>query len=172
MTVMDSNFAEKLYKTVTDIKRTFPRLYEKQFGKKDLQINFFYTVSSWTKEKSLRDILSGPYFTNTSNIDKVIDSIQKDICFNLTALLKPFYTVKDVDLKLVSCIEMGAYNPLTMHLINMNVPREVAIILGKTIFKEVKISEEELTDKYLSEIIKNNIDKIDFWNRIQLLHLT
>src|SRR5690606_24793331 len=133
--------------------------YRKYFGKKELPVNFFYTVYNWTKEKSLKDILSGSYYDNADNIDKTIDQIQKDVCFNLTALLKPFYSVKDKDLKLISCIEMGAYNPITLHLIKLNVPREVAITLKNTIFKGVQIKDNELTDKLVSQIIKENYNE-------------
>lgn len=171
LSISDSDFSNKLYNVVNSIRSKFPIFYRKYFGKKELPVNFFYTVYKWTKEKSLKDILSGSYYDNAENIDKTIDQIQKDVCFNLTALLKPFYSVKDKDSKLISCIEMGAYNPITLHLIKLNVPREVAITLKNTIFKGVLIKDNELTDKLVSQIIKENYNEINFWDRIQLKHL-
>lgn len=112
LSISDSDFSNKLYNVVNSIQSKFPIFYRKHFGKKELPVNSFYTVYNWTKEKSLKNILNRNYFNNADNIDKVIDQIQKDVCFNLTALLKPFYSVKDKDSKLISCIEMRAYNSI------------------------------------------------------------
>ena len=53
----------------------------------------------------------------------------------------------------------------------MNIPREVAITLKNTIFIGVQIKDNELTDKLVSQIIKENYNEINFWDRIQLEHL-
>ena len=67
---------------------------------------------------------------------------------------------------------MGGYKPLTLQLISLNIPREVAIILKDSIFREVQLKSDELTDKFVTQTIKDNMGKIDFWNQIQLTHLS
>ena len=52
----------------------------------------------------------------------------------------------------------------------MNIPREVAIILRDTIFKDQE-HDDKLSDKDVVKIINDNFNKIDFWNQIQLSHL-
>ncbi|CEN32866.1 hypothetical protein CCAN12_230001 [Capnocytophaga canimorsus] len=66
---------------------------------------------------------------------------------------------------------MGAYKPITIQLINLNIPREVAIILRDTIFRD-QIYNDNLSDKVIIKTINDNFDKIDFWNQVQLSHLT
>src|SRR5690554_1804342 len=165
----DYNLADDLYNLVNKIQSDFPELYKKHFGERTLSKPFFYTVSNWAKEQPLSEILSSDYFNNSDNIDKTIDEIQKDICYELTALLKPFYTVKDLESKFVNCIEMGAYNPITIHLININIPREVALILKNSLFKN--FAEKDVTDVSVKQAINENWNQISFWNQIQLMHL-
>ncbi len=66
---------------------------------------------------------------------------------------------------------MGAYNPITLHLIHLNIPREVAIKLKNTIFNGINYNEEEIGEKIISRI-QNTYKLIDFWDRIQLEHIT
>lgn len=167
--VTEYNLAEDLYNLVNKIQSDFPGLYKKCFEKRTLRKPFFYTVAKWAKEQALSEILNSEYFDNSTNIDKTINDIQKHICYNLTALLKPFYAVKDLDSKFVNCIEMGAYNSITIHLLNLSIPREVAIILKNSIFRNA--NGKDITDEFVKQTINENWSKIGFWNQIQLMHL-
>lgn len=168
--IIDRNLANELCKLVNQVRLKFPNYYSKYF-KRELDYSFFYTVSDWAKEKPLKEILNDDYFNDSNNIDKIIDKIQSDICFNLTNLLKPLYSILEINSKLISCIEMGAYNPITLHLIHLNIPREVAIKLKNTIFIGQDYSEQEI-DEMVVIRIRKLYNLIDFWDRIQLEHLT
>ena len=168
--ISDNKFANKLFITVNKIKAKFPKFYKRVFEKKDLSESFFYTVNNWVKEKKISEILNSNYFDNSEKIDQAINTIQNDICFNLATLLKPFYSIKFPDSKFINNIEMGAYKPITLQLISLNIPREVAIILRDTIFKN-EVNNDKLSDKDVIKIINDNFKKINFWNQIQLLHL-
>ncbi len=168
--INNPNLASDLYILVSKIMRNYPNYYSKYFNR-ELPDYFFYTVVDWVKEKPLREILSAEYFNDSNNIDKKIIEIQKDICFDLSTMLKPFYSIKNLDSNIISCIEMGAYKPLTLQLISLNIPREVSIILKNSIFQEIQLTEGEFTDNHVTQIIKENMDKINFWNQIQLTHL-
>lgn len=170
LTINESKLANKLFIVVDRIKTKYPKFYDKALGKKTLPEHFFYIVNNWIKEKKLSEILNNNYFDNSENIDQIINTIQKDICFNLVSLLRPFYSIKVPDSKFISNIEMGAYNPITVQLISLNIPREVAIILRDTIFKGLMYN-DKLSDKDVVKIINDNFNKIDFWNQIQLSHL-
>lgn len=167
--IIDSRLANDLFSLVNKIRLKFPNHYYKYFGR-ELEISFFYTVSNWAKEKPLNEILNNDYFNDSNNIDKIIDTIQSDICFNLTNLLKPFYSIIEINSKLISCIEMGAYNPITLHLIHLNIPREVAIKLKNTIFNGQDYEENEIDERIVTRI-KRTYNLIDFWDRIQLKHI-
>ena len=93
-----------------------------------------------------------------------------DCFFNLTNLLKPFYSIIEINSKLISCIEMGACNPITLHLIHLNIPREVAIKLKNTIFNGQNYDENEIDERIVTRI-KKTYNLIDFWDRIQLEHI-
>jgi replicative superfamily II helicase len=167
--IINSKLSNELYKLVNQIRIKFPNYYSKYFSR-ELEQPFFYTVGNWANEKPLHEILNKDYFDDSNNIDKIIDTIQSDICFNLTNLLKPFYSILEVNSKLISCIEMGAYNPITLHLIHLNIPREVAIKLKNTIFINEVYEEDEFDEKIVSKI-KKFYYSIDFWDRIQLEHI-
>lgn len=170
LNIRDNKFVNKLFITVNKIKAKFPKFYKRVFEKKDLSESFFYTVNNWVKEKKISEILNSNYFDNSEKIDQAINTIQNDICFNLATLLKPFYSIKFPDSKFINNIEMGAYKPITLQLISLNIPREVAIILRDTIFKN-EVNNDKLSDKDIIKIINDNFKKINFWNQIQLLHL-
>ena len=170
LAIKDNNLANKLFTTVNNIKIKYPKLYNKTLNGKTLPESFFYTVNNWIKEKKLSEILNSDHFDNSEKIDQIINTIQKDICFNLVTLLRPFYSIKAPDSKFINNIEVGAYKPITIQLINMNIPREVAIILRDTIFKDQE-HDDKLSDKDVVKIINDNFNKIDFWNQIQLSHL-
>lgn len=169
MYISENELAERLYNLVCKIKEKFPTLYKKHLGDRELRQNDFYTVDNWMKEKTLKEILNHSYFDEPNNIDKTIKMLNTDICFNLTSLLRPFYFIKNEESNFISFIELGAYNPITLQLIKLNIPREVAIRLRNTIFKGFK--EDALTNKIISEEIKANKDNIIFWDKIQLYHL-
>lgn len=172
MNIKSKELATELYNLVESIRMDFPNYYSKFFNKeKEQPIHFFYTVSDWMKEKSLRKILSGQYFNNSDNIDSKINDIQKSICFDLTSLLKPFYSIKNSESNILSCIEMGGYKSLTLQLIGLNIPREVSLTLTKTIFADFNFDNKEIDDLFIKDIIKSNIEEIDFWDRVQLEHL-
>lgn len=165
--INDNNFVSSLFKLVELIRKNYPNYYSKYFNR-ELPENFFYTVTDWMREKPLNKILNNSYFDNSDNIDKKIDDIQKAICYDLTSMLKPFYSIKNKDSNILSCIEMGGYKPLTLQLISLNIPREVSLILSKTIFSELNLN---INDKVVKHIIKSNINNISFWDKIQLEHL-
>ncbi|MBZ4033815.1 DEAD/DEAH box helicase [Flavobacterium sp. 17A] len=167
--INSSNLSNALYKLVSRIRLNYPKYYSRFFNR-ELPETYFYTVVSWMKEKTLREILNGDYFNNSDNIDKKIDDIQKGICFDLTSLLRPFYSIKSPESSIVSCMEMGGYKSLTLQLIALNIPREVALILCKTVFAKVEIN-KVLEDWQVKEVLRQNMEEIRFWDRIQLQHL-
>lgn len=168
--INENNLSHHFFKLVVQIKSKYPNYYSNYFGG-ELSESFFYTVTDWMKEKPLNRILSGNYFNDSNNIDSKIDTIQKKICFDLTSMLKPFYSIINAESSILSCIEMGAYKSLTLQLISLNIPREVALFLSETIFSELEMNVQSLDDTFVKAFIKSKIDDIDFWNRIQLTHL-
>lgn len=168
--INENNLSHHFFKLVGQIKSKYPNYYSNYFDG-ELSESFFYTVIEWMKEKPLNKILSGNYFNDSNNIDSKIDSIQKKICFDLTSMLKPFYSIKNSESSILSCIEMGGYKSLTLQLISLNIPREVALILSETIFSELNLNIQNLDDAFVKAFIKSNINNVDFWNRIQLQHL-
>lgn len=168
--INENNLSHHFFKLVGQIKSKYPNYYSNYFDG-ELSESFFYTVTDWMKEKPLNRILSGNYFNDSNNIDSKIDTIQKKICFDLTSMLKPFYSIKNSESSILSCVEMGGYKSLTLQLISLNIPREVALILSETIFAELNMNVQSLDDTFVKAFIKSKIDNIDFWNRIQLQHL-
>lgn len=168
--INENNLSHHFFKLVGQIKSKYPNYYSNYFNN-ELSESFFYTVTDWMKEKPLNKILSGNYFNDSNNIDSKIDTIQKKICFDLTSMLKPFYSIKNSESSILSCIEMGGHKSLTLQLISLNIPREVALILIETLFSKLNLNNQNLDDAFVKEYIKSNIDNIDFWNRIQLQHL-
>jgi hypothetical protein len=170
--INNRELSSELYNLVNKIRREYPNYYSKYFNiENELPITYFYTVVDWMKEKPLNEILSGAYFDNSVNIDNKINQIQKTICFDLTSMLKPFYSIKNLDSSIISCIEIGGYKPLTLQLISLNIPREVTLVLSKTIFSDLNMKNTDLDDTFIKGLIKSSMNNIDFWNKIQLQHL-
>ena len=93
----------------------------------------------WAKGDSLKSILANKNYSNKDNIadkiETIIEILQNTVSYKVPLLLKPLFDIKDSDSSFISCIQAGAYNPITRMMIDMGVPRECALELTKSLFR-------------------------------------
>lgn len=144
----------------------FPSYYDKYLY--DLKGSRIRSASiaakDWMKEKTLKQILSTPYYDTPEKIDATIGLIQKEISFGLPMLLKPIYDIKDPNSMFLRFIELGAYKPITRKMIEMNIPRETAIFLTNNFFTE----SNDINNTEIISRLRQIKSHINYWQQIQI----
>ena len=171
ISISDSQFEKKLSKLLFTIYNTYPKYYLRYINyridnpKQSLHLSIL--AKQWISEKTLKEILSTPYYDDSEKINRGINELQSIISYSVSMLLKPFYDICATDNSILSFFEMGAFHPITRKLIELNIPRETAIHLRKNYFKEKKeVSEDEIK----IELTKIK-DSVNYWMYIQFEHL-
>lgn len=171
ISISDSQFEKKLSKLLFTIYNTYPKYYLRYINyridnpKQTLHLSIL--AKQWISEKTLKEILSTPYYDDSEKINRGINELQSIISYGVSMLLKPFYDICATDNSILSFFEMGAFHPITRKLIELNIPRETAIHLRKNYFKE---KEEVSEDEIKIELTKIK-DSVNYWMYIQFEHL-
>lgn len=150
------------------MNKEFPTYYKKYFN---VDINLLrsacISAKEWMKEKTLKAILSTPYFDTPEKVEARISLLQNYISYGLPMLLKPLYDIKDSNNMFLRFIEIGAYNPITRKMIELNIPRETAIFLNQNYFTDIRNQDDHLEDLIVRQLNRVK-DSIDYWRRIQI----
>jgi hypothetical protein len=166
------NNASKLKAILLFLRQHFSIYYNRYFGvepgeERDVLISMCILADQWANEKTLKEILSTPFYNNdkntAKNIDTTIENLEKNISYGMALLLKPLYDIKAQDSMFPRFIEVGAYKPLTRRLIELNIPRETAIYLNG-ILREQQF---EIKEELIAEIRRIR-SRLPYWYRIQV----
>ena len=169
LSIGESNITNKLLKLIKFMNDQFP-IYARRYFKADndkVLLSNCINAEHWLKEWPLRKILGSDYYDNSDKIEKTISVLQNAVSFGLPMLLKPIYDIKSEKSMFLRFIEMGAHRPATRRMIELNVPRETAIILTDKYFGSC-ISDDEDVDAMLRSKIKSVYGELDFWDQVQL----
>lgn len=135
-----------------------------------------HTCIKWAGEKPLREILSDDYYTGDEAADRIENTIkllQDTVSYNVPLLIKPLVEIKNEKSTIVSCLQAGAHQHHVRKMIEIGVPRELALRLS------TEISVDESTDvmsEYEYELLIRNklqtvVPKLSYWEQIQLKFL-
>lgn len=132
----EQNLAAKIETILKFYKNRLPLYYNHYFGVeevpgKEILRSKSITIERWLRETSLYDILNDPYYDTAEKIEDAITFLQNKVSFGLPTMLKPLYEFKQSDQMFTRFIEMGAYSPVVRRLIELNIPRETAIMLSE-----------------------------------------
>lgn len=131
----------------------------------------------WSSEKTLHEILSEDYYNGNDAADRIentIQLLQDTISYNVPLLIKPLVEIKNENSSLISCLQVGAYQVHVRKMIEIGVPRELAIKLGG----EIVIDEPTAgMGAYEYELLIRNkiqavIPKLSYWEQMQLRFLS
>lgn len=169
---IDGKISGKLMKLILFFKKYFPNYLERYFDIKDndrlLQM-YCINAEHWLRGHTLKSILNTSYFDDSDKIETAITRLQNDISFGLPMLLKPIYDIKDQESMFLRFIEMGAFKPITRRMIELNIPRETALMLSDKFFNgQYSDAFSPDLDEYIIDTLTINFDKLDHWNRVQL----
>lgn len=127
----------------------------------------------WSSETPLSELLSDNYYTGkeaAERIDNTIKILQETVSFNIPLLIKPVIEICNERSSMVACLQTGAYKRNTRKMIEMGVPRELAIHLSNLYFTEEIDEKMSMYDFEL--FIRKEIEKIlptlPYWEKVQL----
>lgn len=127
----------------------------------------------WALEKPLSEILTGDRYEGneaTENIDEMIKMLQNIVAFNVPLLLKPVFDMFNPESCFLTCMQAGAYRSFSRKMIELGIPRETAIYLNNTLFKNKKIKKEtdEQIEELIRKIISEKFEELPYWIGVQL----
>lgn len=165
--VSDNDIEKRLQSVLIQMRDSFPLYYDRYF-KIDNNMLFSCCISAkeWMKEKPLNEILDTPYFDTSEKVDERISLLQNKISYGLPMLLKPLYDIKVPNNMFLQFIEIGAYKPVTRKMIELNIPREIAIYICDHYFTGFDDQQEDIEDKILIKL-KSIVGSVDYWYKIQ-----
>lgn len=135
-----------------------------------------HTCIKWSSAKALREILSEDFYSGDEAAEKIENTIrllQDTVSYNIPLLIKPLVEIKNEKSTIVSCLQAGAYQPHVRKMIEIGVPRELAIKLGS----EINIDEptDEMSAYEYELLIRNKLQavgpRLSYWEQIQLQFL-
>lgn len=130
------------------------------------------TCIKWSSEKLLSEILSGQYFNNEdadTHIEDTIKLLQDTVSFSVPLLIKPIIEMRNENSSMVACLQAGAYRRPTRKMIEIGVPRELAITLSDTFsFDAPEDMSSYDYDMFIRERIKEIMPTLRYWERVQL----
>lgn len=130
----------------------------------------------WACETPLSELLR---LSGTSQEDKqdhienTIQLLQDTISYSLPLLLKPLFEMKNPKSIVIQCLQAGACSTSTRKMIEIGIPRELAIILNKRLFdKEKALGNRDVqSEEEIRVTIKKNSDSLSYWEKVQLEHI-
>lgn len=132
----------------------------------------------WASQEPLSKLLADPYYDGdegAERIESTIRLLQEIISFNIPLLIKPIIEMRSKKSSILSCLQTGAYSQSIRRLIEIGVPRELAIELGHdSRFKKIKISSNENDYDYDVKIkreLESILPKLAYWRQVQLSFL-
>lgn len=131
----------------------------------------------WSSEVPLSQILSSNYYLGelgADNIERTIQMLQETVSFKIPLLIKPVIEMRNEKSAFVSCLQSGAYKPFTRKMIDIGVPRELAITLnGRFFHDENDVNGVDLDDQYeLESFVRTRLQEVfsllPYWEQVQL----
>ncbi len=132
-----------------------------------------YLCIKWAKGTSLYELLDNKKYNDPEEIEKTIEILQNTVSFHVPLLLKPIFDIKNPESIFLTCMQCGAFEPISRKLIEMGIPRETSLYLYDNFFEEFDISDmcESDLNSEIRTTLKTNIDKIPYWIKIQFENL-
>lgn len=167
---------DSMLKFLRDSKRTksMYNRYIKEKYRKGSYRNFLSELCyQWAKEIPLSEILAKKLkYTKTPEdmIEEIIDILQNSASYSVPLLLKPIFDIKNPDSTFLTCMQAGACNDISKKLVEIGVPRECAILLNNSMFKDKKISDDNIEEE-IKIILRDNYQTLPYWTQVQLQFL-
>lgn len=127
----------------------------------------------WACETSLSELLQSSGNSEKDKQDQIentIQLLQDTISYSLPLLLKPLVEMKNPNSVIIPCLQAGACSAYTRKMIEIGIPRELAISLNHRLFCKAKAAGKEdvqLEDE-IRTTIKENSGALSFWEKVQL----
>ena len=127
----------------------------------------------WASEVPLSEFFKDKFYSDGDiqlKIENKIQMLQKAVSFDIPLLIKPVIEIKNPDSTIVSSLQAGAYKKTTKKMIDIGIPRELAIRLN-SMLQESRNSEK--MDNYdYEQWVRKSVLKIkptlSYWEQAQL----
>ncbi|QDE40375.1 DEAD/DEAH box helicase [Luteibacter pinisoli] len=171
--VWGRRLAEDLADALNFMATTMPYYYERHLGDRSSGAaisSLARAAQGWCREISLRSMIDASHFSRDEAGQKINDKmglIFKEVSFGLPALLRPLYSVADINGGFLTSIEAGAYNPVTFWLMSLGLYREIAVSMRLMFAPEIYDLNESAKLEILSRIARGS-SSLNTWLRMQV----
>lgn len=127
----------------------------------------------WASETPLAVLLSDKYFEGEEAPDRIestIKLLQETVSYGIPLLIKPVIELCNEKSSMIACLQSGAYKPYTRKMIEIGVPRELAIHLNELLFQGKTNDNMNKYDfeLYVREELQKAIPTLPYWEQVQL----
>lgn len=167
---------KRMLKYMRDTEETsamYERFIPKELQKGSKRSYLVDLCMKWATECTLHDILSGEQYlkeNGADEIEKTIQILQKTVSFDVPLLLKPIFDIKNPNSIFLTCMQTGATNRQIITMIELGIPRETALYLYEVVFKERQewSNKKDISEQEIRDCLKNVIETLPYWIRVQL----
>lgn len=150
--------------------------FEKYLGRPNERrlLGILISASKWAKEVRLKDVIcweTADYFgLDSKTIDQRVQTLTGTVSFSLCKVLRPLSMMLDPENGILTNIEMGAYRQETKRLIELGLPREIAI--NAVNYFSPKPKAEIWTDARLYTALNGYAAIANYWEKRIILDIT
>ena len=134
------------------------------------------TCINWSNETSLAEILADDYYSGEEAADRIENTIkllQDTVSYSVPLLIKPVIEIKNEKSTMVACLQAGAHQRHIRKMIEIGVPRELAIKLGPLL--QIDEAAEEMSaydyELLIRGKLQNVVPSLTYWEQTQLYFL-
>ncbi len=104
------------------------------------------------------------------HIESTIQLLQDTISYSLPLLLKPIVEMNNPQSVIIPCLQAGACSIYTRKMIEIGIPRELAISLKCRLFGKANAAgkKDDQLEEEIRKVIKENSNSFSFWEKVQL----
>lgn len=171
-TPFSPQFVNRMVSITSAMQTISPYYFERFLGRGGATYlqSLMISAQSWCAERELHEIINWGVGSDlgTEQIDDRIERILRDVAINLPKLLRPIANIQaasEGDTGLLGLMELGASKPLTRSLMELGLPRDVAIRLGKKIAARYSDGMDELG---LRRIALEASAGLVYWDKVQV----
>lgn len=165
-----TGFSEQLFDVLLTLQEVVPYYYDKYVGESNLATlrSTLSMAQRWASEVPLKEIITwagDDGRVTWEDIDRRLTRVNQNVMYDVPKLLKPLVAIQATDNPILGMIEMGAYRPEIRRMIELGVPRETAVRIGRA---RGFPAAEAFNDEQLLAAARVVAKQLNYWEQEQL----
>ncbi|WP_168210684.1 DEAD/DEAH box helicase [Persicimonas caeni] len=175
---LSDDFFQSLLRLIQQLEHEAPSRFNRHLGSASGKFlrALAVTARDWASEKPWAELIDWAdkgLELNEDSIEQKVQMVLKYVSHELPKLLGPISYMQDPDNPLLSCLEFGAFRPVTRRLIEYGLPRETAVRISMNISSEalLDVDQDVSDERGLRMATKQVASALFQWEQLQISSL-